>query len=164
MCLRGKKKRKVKGREHPIKQCWKTGNNGQGEGWGTQLLLFVSVFKGTLSSHISWADGQQDGSWGSKVFARVSEDQVHNHLMNLNVQMSMGSNGRHPRVLRKLTDVVVRHSPWLLKSQGALVKSQQTEKRETLYPSLKRVERRTLGITNLLALPLCPGRSWNKSS
>jgi len=33
-----------------------------------------------------------------------------------------------------------------------------------LCPFLKRVERRTLGTTNLSASPLCLGRSWSRSS
>lgn len=38
-----------------------------------------------------------------------------------------------------------------------------TGKTERLGLSFKRVESRTLGTTNLSALPLCPGRSWNTS-
>lgn len=37
-------------------------------------------------------------------------------------------------------------------------------KRETLYPSYERVERRTLGATNLSTSPLCQGTSWDRSS
>lgn len=40
------------------------------------------------------------------------------------------------------------------------MKFQVTGKREALYPSLKRVGRRTLGTTKLSASLLCLGRSW----
>lgn len=40
------------------------------------------------------------------------------------------------------------------------MKFQVTGRREALYSSLKRAERRTLGTTNLSASLLCLGRSW----
>ena len=44
-----------------------------------------------------------------------------------------------------------------MKSLGSQVKSLVTQERETLHPFLRRVERRTLGTTNLSALPV-PGK------
>ncbi|KFQ68276.1 hypothetical protein N335_06719, partial [Phaethon lepturus] len=38
--------------------------------------FFASVFPGSVSSHISQRDGQQDGNWGSKVPPTAREDQV----------------------------------------------------------------------------------------
>ena len=45
---------------------------------------------------------------GRKDPPTLREGQVRDHLRNLNRQQSMGSDEVHPRVLRKLADVVVK--------------------------------------------------------
>jgi len=66
-----------------------------------KYLIFASVFTGSLSSHNSRGDGLQDRDWGNKVPLTAREDQVPDHLMNLNVQKSMGPDDMQPRVLRE---------------------------------------------------------------
>jgi len=108
--------------------------------------------------------GPQDRNWGSKVLLTVREYQDPDHWRNLNIHKSMGPDKMHPRVLRKLADVVAKPVSMILKSHGSQLKSPVTGKQETLHPYLKRVERRTLGTTDMSASPLCLGRSWNRSS
>ncbi|KFQ81688.1 RNA-directed DNA polymerase from mobile element jockey, partial [Phaethon lepturus] len=58
------------------------------------------------------------GDRRSKVLPTVREDQVRDHLRNVNINKSMGPDKMHPRVLRELTDIVTNplcvifEKPW----------------------------------------------------
>jgi len=49
--------------------------------------FFASVFTGNLSPHPSQVDGLQDGVQRGKDLPTVMEDQVQDHLRNLNTEV-----------------------------------------------------------------------------
>lgn len=48
------------------------------------------------------------GDGGSSIPPTVNEDQVCNHLKKQNFCMSMGSNKMHPKVMKKLANIVAK--------------------------------------------------------
>lgn len=80
--------------------------------------------------------------WGSKVLLTVREGHVYGRLRI--VCKSIGPAELHPRISRELADVIAKHSPSYLRNHGSQVKFLVAGKGETFYPSLKRLERRTL--------------------
>ena len=90
----------------------------------TEVLsnFFGSVFTGSLSPCLSRVHGLQDGVQRGQVPPTVTEDQVWDHLRNLNVHKSMGPDEMLPRVLRELADVFDKTLSMTLKRSWQLGK------------------------------------------
>ncbi|KAK4806251.1 hypothetical protein QYF61_013395 [Mycteria americana] len=116
--------------------------------------FFASVFTGNLSSHISQAPEPQSMDRGNEVPPIVGEDQVQDHLRNLNIHKSMGPNEIHPRVLRELADVVANPLSMIYEKtwHSGEFPSDCRNGKITSHQFFKRLERRTLGNTEVYRL------------
>ena len=65
------------------------------------LFFFASVFSDNFLLHSPQMFGLVEGDWGSKFPPTVSEHQICDHLRNLNIYKSIGSNEMHLRNLRE---------------------------------------------------------------
>lgn len=78
------------------------------EGGGSQQLLCLSLCWHSHFSLTSRVNGPQDRVWESKVPPTAIEDQVRDHLRNLNIHQSIRLDKTHPIVLRELVEVVAK--------------------------------------------------------
>jgi len=68
----------------------------------------ASVFTGNLSPRPSRVNRVQDGDQRGKAPPTVREEQLHDHLRNLNIHQSMGPDEMDPRVLGESADDVAK--------------------------------------------------------
>lgn len=70
--------------------------------------VFASVLTSTCSSHIIQVAEGKVRNWENKEPPSVGENQVSDHLRNLEVHKSMGPDEIHPPVLRELAEAMAK--------------------------------------------------------
>jgi len=125
----------------------------------------ASVFTGKCSSHTTQVAEGKGRDWENEEPPTVGEDQVQDHLRNLKVYKPMGPDDVHPWVLRELADEVAKPLSIISEKlwQSSEVPTDWKRGSTTLF--FKKGKKGRPGeLPGQSVLPLCPARSWSRSS
>ncbi|KFV84315.1 RNA-directed DNA polymerase from mobile element jockey, partial [Struthio camelus australis] len=88
----------------------------------------------------------------------VEEDQVRDLLSKLDIPKSMGPDGMHPRVLRKLADVIARPLSIILERSWRSGEVPEDWKKASVTPVFKKGKEEEPGNSRPVSLTSIPGK------
>jgi len=125
--------------------------------------FFASVFTGKCSSHTAQVAGGEGRDWEKEEPPSVGEDQVQDHLRNLKVHKSMGSDEMYPQILRELVHEVAKLLSIISEKSWQSGEDPTDWKRGNITPNFKKDKKEDPGNYTPVS-PLSLARSWSRFS